>query len=240
MKNESAKKLLDFMKKSPTRYQVVANFEAMLNEKGYEKLYTEKPWRLERGGKYYVSPNGSSIMAFRIPAEPTAGFMLSAAHSDSPTFKIKDNPEKAGAHYVQLTTERYGGALMSTWFDRPLSVAGRVLVRGENGRIATKLVNVDRDLLIIPNVAIHMNRNANSGFEIKANVDTLPLFSDENGKGKFMQVVADSLGINAEDIIGHDLYLYNRMAPTFLGRETGYHTKCNSGKKTAWAPGCKM
>lgn len=100
MKNESAKKLLDFMKKSPTRYQVVANFEAMLNEKGYEKLYTEKPWRLERGGKYYVSPNGSSIMAFRIPAEPTAGFMLSAAHSDSPTFKIKDNPEKAGAHYV--------------------------------------------------------------------------------------------------------------------------------------------
>lgn len=222
MKNESAKKLLAFMKKSPTRYQVVANFEAMLNEKGYEKLYTEKPWRLERGGKYYVSPNGSSIMAFRIPTEPTAGFMLSAAHSDSPTFKIKDNPEKAGAHYVQLTTERYGGALMSTWFDRPLSVAGRVLVRGENGRIATKLVNVDRDLLIIPNVAIHMNRNANNGFEIKANVDTLPLFSDENGKGKFMQVVADSLGINAEDIIGHDLYLYNRMAPTFLGRDDEY------------------
>lgn len=89
MKNESAKKLLDFMKKSPTRYQVVANFEAMLNEKGYEKLYTEKPWKLARGGKYYVSPNGSSIMAFRIPAEPTAGFMLSAAHSDSPTFKIR-------------------------------------------------------------------------------------------------------------------------------------------------------
>lgn len=146
MKNESAKKLLDFMKKSPTRYQVVANFEAMLDEKGYEKLYTEKPWKLARGGKYYVSPNGSSIMAFRVPAEPTAGFMLSAAHSDSPTFKIKDNPEKAGAHYVQLTTERYGGALMSTWFDRPLSVAGRVLVRGENGRIAAKLVNVDRDL----------------------------------------------------------------------------------------------
>ena len=222
MKNESAKKLLDFMKKSPTRYQVVANFEAMLDEKGYEKLYTEKPWKLARGGKYYVSPNGSSIMAFRVPAEPTAGFMLSAAHSDSPTFKIKDNPEKAGAHYVQLTTERYGGALMSTWFDRPLSVAGRVLVRGENGRIAAKLVNVDRDLLIIPNVAIHMNRNANSGFEIKANVDTLPLFSDENGKGKFMQVVADSLGINAEDIIGHDLYLYNRMAPTFLGRDDEY------------------
>ena len=95
MKNESAKKLLDFMKKSPTRYQVVANFEAMLDEKGYEKLYTEKPWKLARGGKYYVSPNGSSIMAFRVPAEPTAGFMLSAAHSDSPTFKIKDNPEKA-------------------------------------------------------------------------------------------------------------------------------------------------
>ena len=216
MKNESAKKLLDFMKKSPTRYQVVANFEAMLNEKGYEKLYTEKPWRLERGGKYYVSPNGSSIMAFRIPAEPTAGFMLSAAHSDSPTFKIKDNPEKAGAHYVQLTTERYGGALMSTWFDRPLSVAGRVLVRGENGRIATKLVNVDRDLLIIPNVAIHMNRNANDGMSYNAAVDMLPVWMSSE-KGSFRAAVAKAAGVAEDAIVTGDLFLYDPQKGVTLG-----------------------
>ena len=222
MKNENAVKLLDFMKKSPTRYQVVANLEEALNEKGYTKLYTEQAWKLCRGGKYYVSPNGSTIMAFRIPSNPVAGFMISAAHSDSPTFKIKDNPEKVGAHYVQLSTERYGGALMATWFDRPLSVAGRVLVRGENGRISPRLVNIDRDLVIIPSVCIHMNKTANNGFEIKANIDTLPLFSDENGKGTFMRTVAESIGLNAEDIIGHDLYLYNRTAPTFLGRNDEY------------------
>lgn len=222
MKNENAQRLLSFLQASPTRYQVIANFEAMLNSAGYCKLYAEQEWALQRGGKYYVSPNGSSIMAFRIPSAPAAGFMLSAAHSDSPTFKIKDNPEKVGAHYVQLSTEKYGGALMATWFDRPLSVAGRVLVRGQNGRIAAKPVNIDRDLLIIPSVAIHMNRTANSGFEIKANVDTLPLFSDETGKDKFMQTVAAAAGVNAEDIIGHDLYLYNRQAPTFLGRAEEY------------------
>ena len=216
MKNESAKKLLDFMKKSPTRYQVVANFEAMLNEKGYEKLYTEKPWKLARGRKYYVSPNGSSIMAFRIPAEPTAGFMLSAAHSDSPTFKIKDNPEKAGAHYVQLTTERYGGALMSTWFDRPLSVAGRVLVRGENGRIATKLVNVDRDLLIIPNVAIHMNRNANDGMSYNAAVDMLPVWMSSE-KGSFRTAVAKAAGVAEDAIVTGDLFLYDPQKGVTLG-----------------------
>ena len=222
MKNPVAEKLLDFMKNSPTRYQVVANFEQRLNDAGYTKLYPEKVWQLENGGKYYLSPNGTAIMAFRIPDKVSGGFMMAAAHSDSPTFKVKDNAEKASAHYVQLSTERYGGALMATWFDRPLSVAGRVLVRGENGRIAVKLVNIDRDLVIIPSVAIHMNRNANAGFEIKANIDTLPLFSDESGKDAFMQLVAQSAGVAKEDILCHDLYLYNRQQPAFLGRNDEY------------------
>ena len=222
MKNPVAEKLLDFMKNSPTRYQVVANFEQRLNDAGYTKLYPEKVWQLENGGKYYLSPNGTAIMAFRIPDKVSGGFMMAAAHSDSPTFKVKDNAEKASAHYVQLSTERYGGALMATWFDRPLSVAGRVLVRGENGRIAVKLVNIDRDLVIIPSVAIHMNRNANAGFEIKANIDTLPLFSDENGKDAFMRLVAQSAGVAKEDILCHDLYLYNRQQPAFLGRNDEY------------------
>ena len=114
MKNPVAEKLLDFMKNSPTRYQVVANFEQRLNDAGYRKLYPEKVWQLENGGKYYLSPNGTAIMAFRIPDKVSGGFMMAAAHSDSPTYKVKDNAEKASEHYVQLSTERYGGEIMTT------------------------------------------------------------------------------------------------------------------------------
>ena len=114
MKNPVAEKLLDFMKNSPTRYQVVANFEQRLNDAGYTKLYPEKVWQLENGGKYYLSPNGTAIMAFRIPNKVSGGFMMAAAHSDSPTFKIKENPELANAFCVRLDTEKYGGMLMGT------------------------------------------------------------------------------------------------------------------------------
>ena len=221
MKNESAKKLLDFMKKSPTRYQVVANFEAMLNEKGYEKLYTEKPWRLERGGKYYVSPNGSSIMAFRIPAEPTAGFMLSAAHSDSPAFKLKEHAELRDNGYVRLNTEKYGGMLMATWFDRPLSAAGRLFVR-EDGAIAEKLVNIDRDLLVIPSVAIHMNRNANDGMKYMANIDTIPLFSSEDPAAAILPMAAEAAGVSPDNVLGSDLFLYCRGRGVTFGAHSEY------------------
>ena len=123
-----------------------------------------------------MTRNGSSLIAFRVPKKPEGGFMLAAAHSDSPSFKIKQNPEKLSAgHYVQLSTEKYGGMIMSSWLDRPLSVAGRLLVREKDG-LAVKLVDVDRDLLIIPNVAIHMDRTVNDGKKFLANVDTLPLF----------------------------------------------------------------
>lgn len=170
---KTANELLTFIENSPSCFHVIANFRAMLAEAGYTELRETEAWQLAAGGKYFTVRNESSIIAFRVPQTDFTGFMMSAAHSDSPTFKIKENPEAAGTYNVRLTTEKYGGALMSTWFDRPLSAAGRLIVR-EGGKIVTKLVNIDRDLLIIPSVAIHMNRAANDGVKLLANVDTYP------------------------------------------------------------------
>ena len=212
-----AKELTAFIQSSPSCYHVTSNFAAMLKQSGYVELQEQEKWEIIPGGKYYVTRNGSSLLAFRIPAEVKGGFLMAAAHSDSPAFKIKENPEHpALGHYVQLNTEKYGGMLMSTWFDRPLSVAGRVLVEEEGG-IALKTVCVDRDLLVIPSVAIHMNRAANDGMKFQANVDTYPLFGDEKAAGGFMAAVAEAAGVEKEKILGHDLFLYCRQNGTLVG-----------------------
>ena len=166
--------LLHFIKNSPTCYHVTENIRQKLLANGYTELSERERWEVAPGGKYFVRRNGSSTIAFRVPEMIDGGFAMAAAHSDSPAFRLKEHPDRRSAHYVQLSTEKYGGMLMSTWFDRPLSVAGRVFVRA-NGEIVEKLVSVDRDLLVIPNVAIHMNRTANDGMKYMANVDTLPL-----------------------------------------------------------------
>ena len=208
--------LLNLIENSPSCFHATENFCAMLRDAGYVQLLETERWTLREGGKYFVVRNGSSVIAFRIPRADFSGFMISAAHSDSPTFKIKENAELAGRAGVRLSTEKYGGMLMGTWLDRPLSVAGRVLVR-EGGRIVTKLVNIDRDLLIIPNVAIHMNRTANDGAKFMANVDTLPLLGGEDAAGSFRTLVAQAAGVRAEDILGSDLFLYVRTRGSVLG-----------------------
>lgn len=213
-----AKELMGFIENSPSCYHVTANFAQMLDKAGYTALGEQDKWDIQPGGKYYVTRNGSSIIAFRVPRAVTGGFLMAAAHSDSPTFKIKENPEHpAVGHYIQLNTEKYGGSLMSTWFDRPLSVAGRVLVQSECG-IAVKPVCVDEDLLVIPSVAIHMNRAANDGMKFQANVDTYPLFGDAKAAGAFLDTVAAAAGVNKEDILGHDLFLYCRQKGVLVGQ----------------------
>ena len=152
---------IDFLNTSPSGYHAVANLAAMVEAAGYVRLSEQEAWDLQPGGKYYLSRGGTSLMAFRIPEAVTGGFLISASHSDRPSFKIKENAELCGT-YTRLAVERYGGMLMAPWLDRPLGVAGRVLVETENG-IQNKLVNIDRDLLMMPNVAIHMNRQANEG-----------------------------------------------------------------------------
>ena len=214
MYRETAKELLSFIEKSYSCFHLIQNMKEELNENGFQELYEAQEWKLKAGGKYYVSRNESSLIAFQIPKENFVGFQIMASHSDFPTFKVKENPEICVENqYTKLNVEKYGGMLCAPWFDRPLSVAGRLLVKEEDG-IATKL---DRDLVMIPNLAIHMNREVNDGYKYNAQEDMLPLYSNTTEKGGFMAVVAESAGVEKENILGSDLYLYNRMKGSIWG-----------------------
>ena len=166
MSQETARELIDFIEKSPTSFHAVAAMEEMLEGEGFTKLEEKERWRLVPGGKYYTTRNGSALIAFTVPRKELTGFRIIASHSDSPSFKIKENPEMLVENqYVKLNTEGYGGMICAPWLDRPLSVAGWIAVK-DQGKIVTRLVNIDRDLVMIPNLAIHMNREANTAINI--------------------------------------------------------------------------
>lgn len=215
-----AKEMLEFIENSPSCFHAVRNIKEMLKKQGCQELNEAENWELVPGNGYYVVRNDSSIIAFRLPEGEAEGFHITAAHSDSPTFKLKENPELAvEEHYVKLNTEKYGGMILSTWLDRALSVAGRIVVR-EKEKTVTKLVNVDKDLLVIPNLAIHMNREINKGMEYNPQMDMLPLYADcseERKKNAFMKRIAKAAGVKQEDILGHDLFLYTREKGRILG-----------------------
>ena len=165
MYKKTAKKLLKFIQKSPTAFQAVEEMSQRLQKEGFKELKEEKHWDLKAGGNYFVTRNHSAVIAFSIPKKPAWKFHIMASHSDSPALKIKENPEmEVEKAYIKLNVERYGGMLLAPWFDRPLSVAGRLIVR-KNGEIQEKLVAVDKDLLVIPNLAIHLNREVNDGYK---------------------------------------------------------------------------
>ena len=214
--------LLRFIEKSPTAFHAAQELTRMLDAAGYERLQESRSWQLRRGQGYYVTRNRSSVIAFYVPESGFGPFQMCASHSDSPTFKIKENAElEVRGKYVQLDVERYGGQILNTWMDRPLSVAGRVLVKTETG-VATRLVNIDRDLVVIPNVAIHMNREVNNGYKYNPATDTMPLLGAIDAKGSFKGLVAEAAGARAEDIAGADLFLYNRMPGTVWGAQNEF------------------
>ena len=215
MQHENARKLIEFVKKSPTAFHAVDTICRELA--GFTPLGEQENWHLQPGGKYYVTRNRSSVIAFTLPENAFTAFQLVASHSDSPTFKIKENAEVTVRNkYVQLNTERYGGMIMASWFDRPLSVAGRALVRTEKG-VGTVLVNLERDTALIPNVAIHMNREVNNGFKYNAAVDTFPLWGDAQAQHTFRAQIAQAAGVEEKDLLGADLYLYNRTEGSLWG-----------------------
>lgn len=263
-----SEELLDFAGKSPSAFHAVANIAEYLEARGFRYLPETAKWDVAKGGSYYTTRNGSSIIAFRVgqdvsdstldggdgnagAGDGSGGFRICASHSDSPTYKIKNVPELEGpGEYLRLNVEAYGGMIDSTWLDRPLSVAGRVLVRekadgmedrrdhsavtggtaeqcgrsGSNGNsgsvIRSRLLDIDRDILMIPNVAIHMNRDINSGYKFNRQIDLCPLFSaGALKKGAFDRVIADELGVDPDDILGKDLFLVNRQKPVLWGIE---------------------
>ena len=212
------KELFSFLDQSPNAFFAVKNMCDILEQAGMVRLYEGEPWDLEAGKGYYVTRNDSALIAFRIPKADYTGFQIMASHCDSPVFKIKTNTEiTVDRQYVKLNVEKYGGMLCSPWLDRPLSVAGRVVLRTEEG-IETRLVNIDRDLLIIPNLAIHMNRQVNDGYKFNAQVDMLPLFCEKGEESDvFLKLIASEAGVSAADILDTDLFLYNRMPAVSLG-----------------------
>ena len=217
----TVRSLFSFIDRSPTAFHAVANICSELEASGRKRLSEGEKWELHPGEGYFVTRNMSSVIAFDVPENADA-FRIIAAHSDSPTFKIKENAElSVRGKYTQLNVERYGGMLFSTWFDRPLSVAGRVVVRTENG-IEARLVNVDRDLLVIPNVAIHFNREINDGYKYNAQTDLMPLFGDETAKDGFKKLIAEAAGVPEEDLLGNDLFLYPRIGGTVAGHDGEY------------------
>ena len=209
--------LMNFLDASHSVYHATAYLANTLEEAGYTRLEETKDWTLQPGGKYYLTRGGSAVIAFRIPEGAPQGFLLSASHSDRPTFKIKENGEMKGA-YTRLATEKYGGMLMHTWLDRPLSIAGRVLVETEDG-VRSVLVDIDKDLLLIPTVAIHMNRSANDGYKWNPVSDTVPLVGSKEAAGKLNALLEETAG---GKILGHDLYLYIRQKATVWGLEEEY------------------
>lgn len=209
--------LRDYLDNAHSVYHAVAGLTAELERAGYTCLAESQQWSLAPGGKYYLTRGGSAVIAFRVPMDTPRGFLMSASHSDRPTFKVKENGELTGS-YTRLAVERYGGMLIAPWLDRPLSVAGRVLVETESG-IESKLVDIDRDLLLIPNVAIHMNRQANEGYKWNPAVDTLPLLGGKDAKGKLNALLEQAAG---GKILGHDLFLYVRQKASVWGAEEEY------------------
>ena len=206
--------LFSFIKSSPSAYHAVGEIKKRLVENGFVELSRGERMPID-GGRFFLTENGSSIIAFTAPKNPE-GIMIVASHSDSPSFRLKTSAEKVGA-YSRLDTEKYGGMIYSTWFDRPLSLAGRLVVKTDNG-IRKMLTNLDYDALVIPSVAIHLNRGVNDGYKYNPAVDLLPLSGLSGGKS-IMEAVAESAGVAAEDILGHDLFVYNRDGGRVIGKD---------------------
>ncbi len=206
-----ANELIKFIKKSPTAYHAVATVKESLVARGYTELSESDTAAFSDGGRHFVIRGGTSLIAFRGKGD---GFMVCSSHSDAPAFKLKC--ESTGGVYARCAVEPYGGMIYYTWLDRPLSVAGRVVVSTDEG-VSSRLVNVDKNSLVIPSLAIHMNRGVNDGYKFNPAQDLLPLAGTLASQGALMQAVADSAKCRVEDIISHDLFLYNRDEGSVVG-----------------------
>lgn len=226
----NTQELIDFINKSKTAFQGAEELKNILDNHGYAQIREEDKWDLKKGGKYYITKNNSAVIAFEIGTGDIEkdGFRLIGAHTDSPGFRIKPNAEmKVEGHYVKLNTEVYGGPILSTWFDRPLSIAGRVTLKGKDTfKPKVELVDINKPILIIPNLAIHMNRSVNEGYEYNKQKDTLPLLTiveEKLEKDKYLiSLISEALKVNPCDILDFDLFLYEYAEGMVLGAENEF------------------
>ena len=219
-----AREVVEFIDESPSTYHVVKNCSDILDENGFERIMPREKWEIKRGGKYFFKKSSSTIIAFTVGEnfDVKKSFKIFGAHTDSPCFRIKPNPEMVTENIVRLNTEVYGGPILGTWFDRPLSIAGRVIVKGEDPFFPkTVKIKIDEPLLTIPNLAIHQNREVNNGVKIDKQNDVLPVISLINKnfekEGYLERIILEKTGIKKEDIIDFDLYLYATEKGCLLG-----------------------
>lgn len=214
---KTSEELIEFVDGNPSQFHVVDNLKKAYRAAGFKELFEGERFELQKGESYFVTRNDSAIIAFRLPKKDYKAFNITAAHSDSPTFRIKANPELAEEKaIIKLNTEKYGGLIMYPWFDRPLGIAGRVLVR--NGKkVESKLIHIDRNILMIPSLAIHMNRQINEGYNFNAQKDSLPIFAEVASEIDLNDVVAKELGVEKNNILDSDLFLTNRVKGTLWG-----------------------
>jgi len=215
--NPQTQALCDFLNSSRSLYHVSAILTQWLEDAGFTFLDEADAWDLKPGGSYYIRRGKSSVIAFRIPDQQPGGYLLSASHCDHPCFKVKENFELTGT-YTRLAVEKYGGMIIHPWLDRPLSIAGRVLVDTPDG-IETRLIDLDRDIALIPNVAIHLDRKVNEGKNWNLAVDTIPLLGGPGAAGKLQVLLEEAAG---GSILGQDLYLYLREEARVWGLEEEY------------------
>lgn len=219
----STERLLDFIGRAVSPYHSVEAAKAFLCEDGFEELDLSKNWKLEKGGKYVVTEYGSGLFAFTVGKEmkPEYGFRIGAAHGDYPGFRIKPQPEMVSEGYLRLNVEGYGGAVLMSWLDRPLSIAGKVALKSEDVFHPTvRLVDFEKPMLTIPNLAIHMNREINKGVELKKQSHMLPLLGmcgEEKKTGVLKDLLAEKLGVSADDILDYELCIYNAEKGTKVG-----------------------
>ena len=220
-----AENMLDFIYNSPTQFNAVEVSAEMLEKNGFEKLNPKENWKLEVGKKYYTTKNSSALVAFKVNSDEVEkeGFRIIGSHTDSPGFRIKPNAEmEACGAYLKLNTEGYGGMILSTWLDRPLAMAGRIFLRGENPfKPVEKIVNINKPVCIIPNLAIHMNRSINDGYKYNKQTDMLPLvglINEQLEKDNYMvKLLASELDVEVEEIIDFDIFLYEYEKGCFTG-----------------------
>lgn len=224
-----AKDFLDYSYKSPVAFYSVKNCEKILGDNGFTKLDFGKKWELKNSSKHYVTVNDSALYVFEIGDKSASetSFRIAGSHTDSPGIKIKPNPEICENGFLKLNIEIYGGPILNTWLDRPLALAGRVYTKGENSfKPKSHLININKPLMIIPNLAIHQNREVNKGIELNKQIDMLPtlaIIKDGFEKKNYLiKLLAEELGVDVADILDFEIYLYEFEKGSFVGVENEF------------------
>ncbi len=220
MTDKNVSELIDFIEQSPSCFHAVSQVKRILEQDGFTEI-SMKSFGKDReikAGKYFIIRNDSSFIAFTIPDHVIKGFHIVASHCDTPTFKLKESPEIiVDDVYCKLNVEKYGGMILSTWFDRPLGIAGRVVVK-EKDTFVSKLVDLGKNCCVIPNVSIHFNKQLNKGYEYNPQIDMLPLFSGDK-ETDILEMIARQLHVNKEEILGSDLFMYNSERGVQVGMQ---------------------